>query len=115
MINFWATWCPPCVGEMPDLGKLGRNMPEDTQLIGLLLDGTTAGEIREAKSILARANADFLQILPNGEMNPVLNNITAIPTTIFVDSDGRIVGNPIVGARSESSYRSAIETALKSL
>jgi thiol-disulfide isomerase/thioredoxin len=36
--NFWTIWCPPCIREMPDLGKLGRDMPAGTQLIGIAPD-----------------------------------------------------------------------------
>ena len=115
MINIWATWCPPCVGEMPDLGKLGRNMPNDTQLIGLLLDAKTTDEINVAKSILSKAKANFLQMLPSKEMTPFLNSFDYIPTTVFVDSHGRIIGDLISGACTESKYRSSIEAALKKL
>ena len=115
IINFWATWCPPCVGEMPDLGILGRSMPENTQLIGVLLDAKDKGATEKANEILRKAKADFPQLIPSSEMNAVLSGINAIPTTIFVDANGHIVGNPIVGSRSEEKYRTEIEKALKSM
>jgi thiol-disulfide isomerase/thioredoxin len=115
MVNIWATWCPPCVGEMPDLGRLGASMPKGTQLIGLLLDADDSGAIQKAKTILSKAKADFLQIRPSKEMSSYLNTVEAIPTTVFVDSEGRIVGEPLVGAHSEKAYRAEIEKALKQL
>ncbi|MDR1916085.1 MAG: TlpA family protein disulfide reductase [Synergistaceae bacterium] len=115
MVNFWTTWCPPCIGEMPDLGKLGRAMPDGTQLIGIALDAENDETIQEAKSILRKANADFPQIVPCADMASILETVEAIPTTIFVDSKGNIVGEPIVGARNEQSYRKEIEAALKAL
>ena len=116
MVNIWTTWCPPCVAEMPDLGKMGRSMPEGTQLIGIILDAEGSGDaktINAAKKILAKAKADFVQILPSKEMAPVLRTVSAIPTTIFVDSAGNIVGKPLVGARSEKTYRAEVEKRLK--
>jgi thiol-disulfide isomerase/thioredoxin len=115
MVNFWTTWCPPCIGEMPDLGKLGRDMPEGTQLIGIVLDAEDSETIQAAKSILSDAKADFLQIIPCGDMGPITETVEAIPTTVFVDSVGNIVGEPLVGARDEKTYRSEIAAALKSL
>lgn len=115
MVNVWATWCPPCRGEMPDLALLGRSMPEGSQLVGIILDGEDSGAMADAEEIFAKANADFLQILPVKEMDGLLKEIRAIPTTFFVDSQGKIVGKPLVGARSEKAYRVEIEKILKSM
>ena len=117
MINIWTTWCPPCVAEMPDLGNMGRSMPDGSQLIGIILDVDGPGDtdtIGEAKRILSKANADFVQIFPSKEMEPVLKTVRAIPTTIFVDSAGKIVGTPLVGARDEKTYRAEVEKLLSS-
>ena len=118
MVNIWATWCPPCVAEMPDLGNMGRAMPEGTQLIGIILDvegPNDDGAISEAKRILSKANADFIQIFPTKEMESVLRTVRAIPTTIFVDSEGKIVGTPLVGARNEKAYRAEVEKLVKTV
>jgi thiol-disulfide isomerase/thioredoxin len=115
MVNIWTTWCPPCIEEMPDLGSLGRTMPEGSQLVGIILDADDPGALDDAKKILQKANAGFLQLLPADDMAPVLNEVEAIPTTIFVDSNGKILGKPLVGARSEKAYRDEIEKLLKSV
>ena len=115
MINVWATWCPPCVQEMPGLGNLARSMPERTQLVGLLLDAWSPGAIQKAQSILTAARADFSQICISEEMIPFLKTVSVIPTTFFVDSRGRIIAAPIMGARSEQQYRAEIEKTLKKL
>jgi len=115
MINFWGTFCPPCISEMPDLGKLGRSMPEGSMLVGVVLDVGDADTLNDAKRIRDRANADFPHILPAAGMNAYLTTIAAVPTTIFVDSQGRIVGEPLVGSRSEAAYRAELEKALGQL
>jgi thiol-disulfide isomerase/thioredoxin len=112
MINIWATWCPPCRSEMPDLARLGRSMPEGSRLMGIILDSDA---MDDAEAILAEAKADFLQIVPVKTMAPVLDEIDAIPTTIFVDSRGQLVGPVLVGSRAEGDYRAEIEKILKSM
>jgi hypothetical protein len=48
-------------------------------------------------------------------MRPITESVEAIPATVFVDANGNIVGEPLVGARDEEEYREEIEAALKSL
>lgn len=114
MLNIWATWCPPCVGEMPSLGELGRSMPEGSQLVGLLLDAAPndVKTITKAQDILKKSEADFVQILATKDLEPYLGrNVKAIPTTIFVNSNGKILGR-LVGAHSGSEYRAEVEKLL---
>ena len=115
MINFWGTYCPPCIDEMPDLGELGRSMPEGTQLVGIVIDVGDEETFKEAIEITQDAKADFTNILIAEEMIPFLETITAVPTTIFVDAKGNVVGQPIVGSRSGEAYRKEVEKALKLL
>ncbi|MDR1508143.1 MAG: TlpA family protein disulfide reductase [Synergistaceae bacterium] len=117
MVNFWATWCPPCVREMPDLASLARSMPKGSRLVGVILDVTTGDDRArsDAEDILERSRADFVQILYDSSMDSFGESVEYIPTTILVDSKGRIIGEPIVGANDEETYRDEIEKALKTL
>ena len=116
MINFWGTYCPPCIAEMPDLGRLGRSMPEGTQLIGIVIDvGSNKQKLEKARDILKKADADFLNLILSPEMTAYADTLVGVPTTIFVDGEGNIVGKPLVGSRSEKDYRKELEKALKLL
>lgn len=115
MINFWGTYCPPCIAEMPELGELGRSMPDDTQLIGIVIDVADKRTFEKARQITQKAKADFPNLLVSREMAPYLQTIAAVPTTIFVDAQGKVVGQPIVGSRSGKAYREEVEKALKLL
>jgi len=117
MINFWATWCPPCVAEMPDLGELAKTLLEDSDrkdaLIGILLDADDRGALEKARQILSKSGAGFPILRPSSEMQSIIGAIDAIPTTIFVDSEGNIVGSAVIGARSSQAYLQAISAAWK--
>ncbi|OJF76539.1 MAG: hypothetical protein BKP49_06560 [Treponema sp. CETP13] len=96
MINIWATWCGPCLSEIPELGKLQGMLPDNAQLISICTDADTAKD--DAKEILKTSNASYLTLLPTQELaTSFLSTVTAVPTTVFVDSEGKLVGDPVVG------------------
>ena len=105
VINIWGTFCPPCIGEMPELGDWARNMPADAQLIGIVcdvMDRQDAGSIGTAKKILGEAGAEFVNLVPDEAIMEYLEGVEAVPTTIFVNSEGKVVGSPVVGADVEA-------------
>ena len=117
VINIWGTFCPPCIGEMPELGEWAREMPDNVQLIGLVSDisGDDDTEHHDlAVEILEKADADFLQIIANQDFIPIMQYIIGVPTTLFVDKEGNIVGDPIIGA-SVDGYKQFVEDYLNEL
>ncbi len=100
MINIWGTFCPPCIGEMPELGEMARNLPADAQIIGLVCnaDENSAQQIQEALRITRESGADFVNLLLSDELAKFIENVEAVPTTIFVNSKGEVVGEAIIGA-----------------
>lgn len=115
VINIWGTFCPPCIAEMPELGEWAKNMPSDAQLIGIVCDVENSGDaqtIQAANQILNAANANFVNLVPNAEIMKYLQNVEAVPTTIFVDSQGNIIGEPVIGA-DVASYKARVADYLK--
>lgn len=111
VVNIWGTFCTPCVEEMPELGEWANAMPENVQLVGLIIDiaGEEDTEHRDlAVTITERANADFLQIIANEDFNSILRWVTGVPTTLFVDKEGNLVGDPIIGA-DVAGYKKFVE------
>ena len=114
VVNIWGTFCPPCIAEMPELGVLAENLPAGAQLIGIVCDAQSAADnqtLDAAKKILAEANANFPNLIPNAELGNFLQNVYAVPTTIFVDAQGNLIGEPVIGADVES-YRQRVKDFL---
>ncbi|MBO6041231.1 MAG: TlpA family protein disulfide reductase, partial [Oscillospiraceae bacterium] len=110
MINLWATWCPPCVGEMPDLEKLNATFAEqDCQIVGVCLDAREERALKEALQILEENGVTYPNVLLSGEMDWA--NVPAIPTSFFVGEDGTILTEPVVGAYIPG-YQQALKEAL---
>lgn len=114
VLNIWGTFCGPCVGEMPELGTWAQEMPDNVQLVGLVIDiaGEEDTEHRDlAVSIMENAGADFTQIIANQDFADILKDVYGVPTTIFVDKDGNIVGDSIIGADVDG-YKRFVEEYL---
>lgn len=123
MINIWATFCPPCIKEMPELGKLSQDYKDKgVQIIGVISDAANYdGSISEdqvalAKEIVATTKADYPHLLPSTDLiNILLWQIDAVPTTIFVDSQGGLVGYAYTGAADYDTWVQRIEDTLGQL
>lgn len=89
LLNIWATWCPPCRREMPDLQKLHeRYGPTGLTVVGVSVDGRNAEpQIRE---FLDELGIDFLILHdPRDEVSDLFA-IPAVPVTLLIDPDGVI-------------------------
>ena len=112
VVNIWGTFCPPCIGEMPELGDMARNLPEGAQLIGLVCDATDGSpQIQKAIAITQESNADFMNIIPDENLLRFMEGVEAVPTTIFINSKGEVVGKAIIGADVDG-YKNELERLL---
>ena len=117
VVNIWGTFCGPCIAEMPELGEWARNMDRKVALIGIVGDIMNESDeetIALARDILKNAEADFVNLIPNDTLSAFLEGVIAFPTTIFVDSTGAIVGEPIVGADVDA-YKESVEVYFSDL
>lgn len=114
VLNIWGTFCGPCIGEMPELGEWAKEMPDNVQIVGLIIDinGEEDTEHRDlAVDITQQAGVDFTNLIANADFAPILKDVIGVPTTLFIDGDGNIVGDPIVGADVDG-YKTFVEDYL---
>lgn len=88
LLNFWATWCPPCIKELPDLDRLQReHAAHGVQVVGLAVDGPTP-----VRQFLARQPVSFAVGLAGFEgtdLSRRLGNVAgALPFTVVIDRQG---------------------------
>ena len=115
MINFWGTYCGPCIAEMPDLAVLMDAYGGRAQLIGVPIDvdfsKPDSDEYKAALGILETAGASFTNVSPTGDLAKYVDAMQYVPTSIFVDKEGNIVGGPVVGGQIDE-YKKVIEENL---
>lgn len=118
LVNVFATWCNPCIKEMPELQRVQDEL--GMPVVAIILDGIdedfkpVENVLQDAKYLAEKAKISFPMILPEKTgLNGALFDVTAVPHTFFVDKDGNIVGEPYVGGRDFKEWKKLIETDLK--
>lgn len=117
MVNVWATYCNPCLREMPDLGELaGEYDPEEFQIIGIISDvqeGMDQKIVDYASDLIGQTGADYTHLILNESVYyALLTDVTAVPTTFFIDSDGVIL-DTVVGSKDKSAWEEMINALLE--
>jgi len=91
LLNFWATWCPPCRKEMPDLEMLYRRFGAQ----GFIILGIDDEETETVKPFIAQQGITYPVLLDPGRKVNTLFRIEGIPKTFVYDRDGKIVAQSI--------------------
>lgn len=120
VVNFWFSGCKPCVAELPELNKLNETLKEmGGEVVGInteTLDDNQDG-IKEAKKILEKQGASYRNLTfdSNSELGKYAGNIVAFPTTILVDRNGNIVGEPLLGGIDEQKNYDSLMKQIQSV
>jgi len=103
IIDFWATWCPPCRAEIPHFNALTQKYP-NIAIIGISLD---QGGTQIVKDFAREFNIQYPLLMGNIETVQAFGNIRSIPTTFIVDQEGFII-KKYVGYKPESVFEADI-------
>lgn len=115
VVNFWFTGCKPCVAELSALNDLNEALKEmGGEVVGINTETFDGNEdaIKEAKEILESQGAAYrnLSISSDSDAGKYASEIMAFPTTILVDRNGNIVGDPMMGGiDNPDNYNSLME------
>ncbi|MEQ2525573.1 TlpA disulfide reductase family protein [Bacillaceae bacterium CLA-AA-H227] len=100
LLNFWATWCPPCKEEMPDMQKLYEEYKdEDVAVVGVNVTSTEKNR-EDVEKFVKEYELTFPILMDEiGEVTHQFE-ILSFPTTYFIDSDG-VIRSKVIGALSK--------------
>ncbi len=110
LVNFWATWCPPCLEEIPDLVALHENKKNKLVVIGVAMD------YRDPKEVLAFAEQQMISypiVLGDSQSVAEVGPVRGLPTTYLYDPQGKVVAYN-VGALTRSAVEAYIGKKPKS-
>ncbi|MBO5373276.1 MAG: TlpA family protein disulfide reductase [Lachnospiraceae bacterium] len=119
MINVWATYCSPCLNEMPDLGEIASAYDKsEFQILGIVSDVMENGEdsqLEYAKELVTETKADYPHLVLNESLyTNLVGGIDSVPTTFFVNQEGEMLGY-MVGAQSKDAWEELISELLADL
>ena len=116
MVNVWATYCNPCLSEMPGLGELAAEYdPAEFQLIGIVSDVMEGEDQSLVESLIQETGADYLHLLANDSIGQaILSSVSGVPTTFFFDGEGAYLGG-VVGSAEKEKWEEIIHGLLEEM
>ena len=114
MVNVWATYCNPCLSEMPGLGELASEYePAEFQIIGIVSDVWEGEDQALVENLVQETGAAYPHLLANDSINQaLLSSVSGVPTTFFFDGGGAYLGG-VVGAAEKSTWEELIHELLE--
>lgn len=110
IIDFWATWCPPCRKGIPDLISLQEEFKKDLVVIGISLDQQNT--LKDLKPFIENYKINYPVVLGDEKVVKDYGGISAIPTSFIIDQKGNIVDTHI-GLVPKTVYADKIKSLLK--
>lgn len=116
VINFWGSYCYPNINETATLQQLKTELVTkhpNVQFVQVVIDTPQPEAEKIALQAKQEANADFISIMTDETLaNWIVQNLAGLPTTIFVNSKGQMIGEQIQGIQTLENYMTMIENAL---
>ncbi len=110
LLDFWATWCPPCKAEIPHFKALKSAYgPKGVEIIGLSVDQEGEGVVR---SFAQAEGMNYPIAVVGQDLTQKYGGIRGIPTTFLIDKEGRIA-KKYVGYQDKEVFESQIQALLK--
>jgi thiol-disulfide isomerase/thioredoxin len=108
IINIWGTWCPPCRKEIPDMVRFyNEYSKKGVEILGIAVRDTP----QKVRNYANQQDMDWVMLLGDRNTVSTMGNVTAVPTTIVLDEEGREVER-WTGPRSYEQFKEAAEKLL---
>jgi TonB family protein len=110
LLDFWASWCGPCVAELPHIEKLHRDLKDR----GLVVLGVNNEDAEIARAFVKRKGYTFTTLVDEGREVTMKYGVSGIPQVFIIDRDGKVKWHALgYGPGKEFELRSAVEKVLK--
>src|SRR5690242_5096876 len=94
LLNFWATWCVPCAGEMPLLGEMQKRYKDKLVVLAASIDDPV--DRPKLKPFLAKHKAGNLTLMVGPTLDTLSDlHLGSLPDTMFFDANGKLVGKSV--------------------
>ena len=112
VLNFWATWCPPCRTEIPGFVELQRRYgPVGLEIVGITMDDAAEHKSSAIAKTASDIGINYMVLLGNDHVAEIYR-VPWLPTTIFIGRDGRIISQ-LYGPLSQQDAERQIQGVLK--
>lgn len=114
MVNVWATYCNPCLNEMPGLGELAAEYDRsEFQIIGIVSDVWEGEDQSLVEKLVQETGASYPHLLANDSISrAILSSVSGVPTTFFFDGEGAYLGG-VVGSAEKSKWEEIVNELLE--
>lgn len=112
VVNFWATWCPPCKSELPYFDKMYQEYDDEVEFLMVNLTDGKSDTVDSVKSFISQYDYKFPVYFDTMFEAAYAYNLYAIPRTVFIDKDGNINAS-FSGAISEKKLKENIDKILE--
>ena len=123
LVNAFTTWCSPCVNEMPELEQLYQELKEQgVGVVGMVMDtvgddGKTDEEVvKKAQALKEKTGVTYPLLIPDaGMLNGRIQGLQSFPESFFVDKNGNIVSDAIMGSNTLQGWEDAVVQKMEEL
>lgn len=112
LIDFWATWCPPCVDEIPTIKKIAETYRnQGLEVVGVSLDR----EEKALRDFVKRENLSYVQVFEKEKTRTITKSygVWGIPSVFLIDKNGVINAMKLRGTRTEAAVKALLDTGLQ--